>query len=301
VIPCRQVIQRFRAPWRYALYAATILLVVANFAQVGLQVAWILLQSDGTDWHVFAVAWDRFNDGTLYVEESWWYIFRWSPVAAPLLIPVAIIGENAWRVLHIVALAGLPGWRRLVALASYPFWFDVQAGNIMILVLIAAYWGLRGNAWAIGTTLVLALLVPRPLMVPLVAWLLWKHAGWRVPFAIMFIAHAGAVVATGYATEWLGVLLQATPQMLGDLNVGPSAIVGVWWMLLAVPLAAVAFWRGYPAISGLLLQPYWLPYYLLMPLADRYSPQPRLNQQFSGGVESRSSPHLTSVGEVPDR
>lgn len=265
----------YPVPWRWALYAAIGLFVVANLAQVGLQIAWILLQSDGTDWHVFAVAWERFNEGTLYVEESWWYIFRWSPVAAPLLIPVAFIGENLWRLMHLVALAGLPGWRRLVALASYPFWFDVQAGNIMILVLIAAYWGLRGKAWAIGTTLVLALLVPRPLMVPLVAWLLWKQPGWRMPFAIMFVVHAGAVLATGYATEWIGVLLEATPQMLGDLNVGPSAIIGVGWLVIAVPLAAWMFWRGHPATAGVLLQPYWLPYYLLMPLADRYPPQSR--------------------------
>lgn len=268
------LIGRFSLPWRWALYAALALLFAANIVQVGMQVAWVLLGSDGTDFHVFAVAWDRYQDGTLYVRDSWWYIFRWSPIAAPLLIPVAIIGQNLWRLLHVVALVGLPGRRRLIALASFPFWFDVQAGNIMIFLTIAAYWALRGNRWATGAVLVLAILVPRPLMVPLAAWLLWKQPEWRLPFVALFAVHAMAVLATGYADEWATILFSATSQMLGDLNVGPTAVFGLWWMLAAFPLAVWAFWRGYPATAGLLLQPYWLPYYLLMPLADRW-PSPR--------------------------
>jgi hypothetical protein len=278
------------------VYLALALLAVANLAQVGMQISWILLQSDGTDWHVFAVAWDRFRDGSLYVDESWWYIFRWSPVAAPLLIPVALIGQTAWRIMHVAALLAIPGWRRLVLLASYPFWFDVQAGNIMIFVLVAAYWALRGNRWAIGATLAIALLVPRPLMIPLVAWLLWKHVRWRLPFAVMFAVHAAAVVATGYAMDWMRILVNATPQMLADLNVGPSAVFGTWWLLAAVPLAAWAFWRGHPATSGLLLQPYWLPYYLLMPLADHYEPQSR---RYSTSLASRNASHQPAASAGP--
>ncbi len=51
-------------------------------------------------------------------------------------------------------------------------------------------------------------------------------------------------------------------------NVAPSAIIGPVWIVLAIPLAVWAFRAQRPALSGLLLQPYWLPYYLLILLAD---------------------------------
>jgi len=259
---------------RWPLLSAVALLALSNFVMVAVTGALIVGGSDPIDWHTLAAGSERFWQGTLYAEAEWWYHFRWSPVAAPVLALVAWIGPTAWLVLHVVALLGLPGWRRLVALASYPFWFDVHAGNILVFSLVAASWGLRGKPWGIGATLVLTLLVPRPLMLPLAAWIVWQHPRWRWPFAAMFVVHALAVVATGYATEWIEVLIGSTSEIRQWINVAPSAWLGLWWMLAALPLAALAFWHGYPATSGLLLQPYWLPYYLLMPLADRWEGLP---------------------------
>lgn len=267
------LIGRFSLPWRWALYAALALLVVTNLLMVALQIALIVSGSDALDWIVYGVMVERFEDGTLYQPAEWWYGPRYSPVAVLPMVAIAWVGETAWRALHLVALLALPGWTRLIALASYPFWLDVHAGNIMAFVLVAAFWALRGNRWAIGATLVIALLVPRPMMLPLAAWLLWQHPGWRWPFVGLFVAHAVGVVASGYAVEWAVTLIGAADSGSGVgswLNVAPSALVGLWWMLAAVPLSAYAFWRGYPATAGLLLQPYWLPQYLLMPLADRW-------------------------------
>jgi hypothetical protein len=106
-------------------------------------------------------------------------------------------------------------------------------------------------------------------MLPIAAWLLWKHPGTRVAAVAGFALHAVAVVGTGYSAAWIVRLVSVGGQELASaVNVAPSAVVGVWWFAAAAPLAVVAFRRGLPATSGLLLQPYWLPYYILMPLAD---------------------------------
>ena len=187
---------------------------------------------------------------------------------------LAPLGETGWRLLLGLSLVGLPGRARYLALASYPFWFAIHAGSVIVLVVVAAYWALRGNRWAIGLFLVLALLVPRPLMIPIVAWLLWKHPRWRWPFVGLFAIHALAVLATGYADEWLDRLaITGGEEIVTSLNVAPSAFIGLWWLVISIPLAIWAFVAARPAMAGLLLQPYWLPYYLLILLADALPPR----------------------------
>lgn len=39
-------------------------------------------------------------------------------------------------------------------------------------------------------------------------------------------------------------------------------------MLIGAPLAVIAFRRGYIGVASLLANPYWLPYYLLLPILD---------------------------------
>lgn len=255
---------------RYAPLVLIVPLAVVNFYLVGLNAAVMVTGSDALDFAIYQLAIDRYPDGTLYDEGPWFYVWRYSPIAVYPLALVAWIGETAWRALHFVALIALPGWTRLIALASYPFWFDVAAGNVMIFIVVLAFWAMRGNRWATGGLLVTALLIPRPLMVPLVAWILWKRPEWRWPFAGLFVLNAVAVLTTGYGDEWLERLIVTGGDEMGaTINFAPSALIGAWWLLAAIPLAAWAFWRGYPATSGVLLQPYWIPYYLLMVLADR--------------------------------
>jgi hypothetical protein len=262
----------FPRPWRCALYAAIAFFVFANLMMVAIQGALILRGSDAIDFETYRAAVARFADGSLYASAEWWYGWRYSPVAVALCVPSALIGETAWRLLHFVGLVGLPGWPRLFAAVSYPFWFDVAAGNVMIFVVVAAYWAVRGNRFAIAASFILALLIPRPLMLPLVAWLLWRHPRARWPFAAMFGLHAIAVIGTGYGPEWLAVLLAAGSEVASDVNTSPSAIIGLWWLVVAIPAAVWALLRDRPATAGLVLQPYWLPYYLLMPFADRWPP-----------------------------
>lgn len=243
--------------------------VASNLLLVAVQIGLILAGSDAIDWHIYLAATERFGDGTLYERSEWWYAWRYSPIAVFPLLLLAPIGETAWRLLLGLSLVGLPGPARFLALASYPFWFAIHAGSFIVPIVVVAYLALRGHKWAIGVFLCLALLVPRPLMFPIAAWLLWTHRVWRWPFVGLFVLHAAAVMASGYADDWLAALVFTAPEEIAQAyNVAPSALIGLSWLLLAAPLAIWALAAKRPALSGLLLQPYWLPYYLLILLAD---------------------------------
>lgn len=241
-------------------------IVAASLVASCLMIALMLLGSDPLDWRVYEVAVARYGQPDLYDSVLGAASYRYSPVAIYPLSVLTLMPEELWRALHIAALFLLP--YPMIGLVAFPFWFDVHAGNLVTFIVVAAYWALRGNRWATGILLTLTLLIPRPMMVPLVLWVLWKRPEWRVPFVALFVVHAAAVVATGYADEWVSGLLSAGSEVDGKVNIGPTQLIGYWWLLAALPLAGWAFWRGYPATAGLLVQPYWLPYYLLLPLAD---------------------------------
>jgi hypothetical protein len=254
---------------RWSLLIAIGFLAAVNVFMASLQIAEILLGSDALDWQTYVLAGERFWTGTLYEQAESWYGWRYSPLAAFPFVALAPLGETVWRVLLLASLLALP--RRLIflALASYPLWFAIHAGSLMVLVAVAAFWALRGRWWAVGAFLVLALLIPRPLMVPIVIWILWKEPRWRIPFGVLFLVHLGLVVASGYLDDWVQALISTGGEEIGSVfNVAPSAIIGPAWLLLAIPLALWAFRARRPALAGLLIQPYWLPYYLLILLAD---------------------------------
>jgi hypothetical protein len=267
-----------RLPWlaaivRWAGLAALVLFAAANLVMAAVQIALILVGSAALDWLTYVASAERYWSGDLYVLSNAWDGWRYSPLAVPLLALLAPLGLAAWRLLHVGAALALPNRARFLALASYPFWFDVHAGNFMVFVAVAAAWALRGNRVAIAVFLVLTLLVPRPLMLPIAAWLLLRHRDLRLTFAAATVVYGVAVLATGYADEWLSKLLTAGVEITSPYNVAPSALIGPIWLVIAIPAAIWAFRVGRPALSGLLLQPYWLPYYLLILLADELPPR----------------------------
>ena len=139
------------------------------------------------------------DDGTLY-EFNEFYAYRWSPVAAWILGFVTLMPLWLWQVLHVAVLPLLRSWWLVVAcLITFPLWFDIQTGNLMIFIAVTGFWAYRGNGPATALFLVLTLLVPRPLMIPLAAWILWNRPPWRLPFLLLFVGHAALVVASGYA------------------------------------------------------------------------------------------------------
>lgn len=257
---------------RAVLTAVGAALLLALNAYLLLLTDWTMLRGgDGADWTIFGEAGRRVAEGgALYaVEEN--YAYRYSPLLAHAFGAIHGIGPLAWRLLHVAALATLiPLDRRLalLTLISWPFWFDVEAGNLLTFTFVLAAWALAGRGWATGAFLILALLVPRPLVVPLVVWLLWTQPAWRIPFVALFGVHALGVALTGWGPTWVAALLASTAETSSALNFGPSRIIGVAWVPIGLALAAFLTWRGRVGLASLAASPYWLPYYFLMPLLD---------------------------------
>jgi hypothetical protein len=238
----------------------------------------IALISDGAlavDWVQYVESANRLGHPNLYaITDS--YAYRYSPLLAALFGLLAPLGVIGWRLLHVAAALALPSWpMRLVVLLSWPFWYDVQSGNFLTFIVLAAAWAIRGSRVGTAAFLLLTLLVPRPLMLPVAAWLLWQRPAWRAPFAIAALAQVALVFVTGMADDWLRTLINAGSDALLPSNVGPSRFIGNAWILIGLPFAAWLTKIGRLGLASLAASPYWLPYYLLM-AALELAPSKRL-------------------------
>ena len=217
------------------------------------------------DWLQFVEGGRRVFTSDLY-EVTDTYGFRWSPVAAYGFAALAPMGTIAWRLLHVVAALALPTWpMRLVTLATWPFWYDVEAGNVMVFVLLAGAWTIRGNAIGIVGFVALSLLVPRPLMLPILAWILWQRPDWRIPILVIAAAHVALSLMSGWTLEWIEMLVTLGVEEGSPNNLGPTRWLGAWWLLVGIPLGAWLTHMGRLGWASLAVSyPYVLPYYLLM-------------------------------------
>ncbi len=219
------------------------------------------------DWGIMQRAALLAGDRALYAPRGTW-TYVWSPVAAYPLQLLVPIGLAVWRILTLGFALAMPTWRlRLLVLISGPFWIDIATGNILTLILLMAVWALRGSKLATVSFFVIALLIPRPLLAPIVVWLLWRRPEWRLPFAVLFGIHAVLVWMSGLGPEWISTTLAVGPEIQANTwNMGPTRWLGWWWMLLGVPLAVWLTWRGRLGWAGLVGSPYIWPYYLMFAL-----------------------------------
>jgi hypothetical protein len=273
-------------PVRAVLALAVVVLVLTpNLWLAARSIGLVLSGAPAVDWQQYVQASHRFWVGGELYAITGDYAYRYSPLFAALLTVLVPIGVVGWRLLHLAAAVALPNWpMRVVALASWPFWYDVQTGNTLVFIVLAGAWALRGNRWGTAGFLLLTLLVPRPLMIPVAAWLLWKEPGWRWPFVVGAIFQLVIVAGLGWGNGWLGTLVNASSDALLPSNLGPSRFIGQWWVVIGIPLAAWLTVRGRIGWAALAASPYWLPYYLLMPVLElaRRGPmkkQPRHGQQ----------------------
>ena len=193
--------------------------------------------------------------------------YLWSPLAVPILRLVIPLGIGFWYALHVVALLLIRPWPMagLVAV-SWPFWYDMASGNVGIFVFVAAWWAVKGNRFGIVAFLALALLIPRPLMLPVVAWALWREPWTRIPFVAAAIAHVGIVAGMGLLDDWLLRLAEASgTERLQPANLSPSRWLPYpLWAAIFLPLAAWLTYRGRLGLASLAISPYIFPLYLLM-------------------------------------
>lgn len=196
--------------------------------------------------------------------------YLWSPVAVPLLTVIVALGWPAWLALHFLAVALLrPWWLAGLVLLSWPFWFDLGVSNVGTFIFVAAWWALRGNRPATLLFFAMAVLMPRPLMLPLTVWLLWQRPWTRLAFAVMFIGHLLLVLGSGFADEWwIRLSAVAGHELAHPLNVGPSHVLGAAWIPIGLALAAWLTWKGRLGWASLAASPYLFPFYLLFGLLE---------------------------------
>jgi hypothetical protein len=245
-----------------AIGAGLTLVVAANV--VGLAIV-VIDHQRAFDWDNYVEAARRFPLGTLYDWQGH-YSYHYAPQLAPVLGVIASAGLPAWRIAHFVALAALPSRRlALLLLVSYPFWWDVNTGNLMIFVLLAAAWAYRGNGPATAIYLVLCCLVPRPIMLPLLVWILWQRPAWRLPFAGIAALVLVTAIPTGYLLEWLASFFASgAKDIANDFNLSPSRFIGLAWLIIGLPLGAWLTYRGRLGWASMAISPYLLPYWVQM-------------------------------------
>lgn len=229
--------------------------------------------SRATDWGVIQRAGGLAGTPALYASRAN-VTFVWSPVAAYPLQLLAPISVWVWRAVLIGAALAMPTWRlRLLVLVSWPFWTDWTAGNVVTIIFLAAVYAWRGSRVGTVAFFVLGLLIPRPLLMPMAVWILWKRPEWRWPVATMFVANAILVLWTGLGPEWIATLFHIGPELMDfDFNRGPTKFLGYAWLLIGLPLGTWLFLRGRVGWSGLAISPYIWAFYFFWLLPEVNQP-----------------------------
>lgn len=256
------------ATWRLGYRPAMLLMLVGLAVGVSLYLSLLIVREwmgmpRTADWETLryaAYATDPFDRG------GW----RWSPVAAVLLQAVVWVGPIGWRLLHVAALGLLrPWWMVPLVLVSFPFWKDMQQGNVLTFVFVAAWLALRGNRPAVLVYYALCLLIPRPLMLPVMAWLLWRESWSRRWFVGLAAVSIIGLLLVGHGGEWIARLLDTTSGEIAKTeNWLPSRWIGTAWIPIGLGLAAVLTWRGHLGLASIAASPYLLTYYLFFLLLE---------------------------------
>lgn len=258
--------RRLTVHWTDAAAAALVLvLAVVNAVLLPRALTVVIEGGPAVDWLQFVEGGRRVFEDDLY-EVTATYGFRYSPVFGYVMAVIGDIGPFAWRVLHVIAAMAMPTWpMRLLTLAAWPFWYDVETGNVLTFVVLAAAWALRGSGIGILAFVTLTVLLPRPLMLPTVAWIVWKQPRWQGPTALIIVGHAVVTAMSGWSLEWIWLLTTLGGEAASPNNLGPTRLLGTWWLLIGIPLSVWLTRRGHLGWASLAISyPYVLPYYLLM-------------------------------------
>ena len=226
------------------------------------------------DWWLIEQAATRAGTGTMYewgaeaAGGAGTYLYRYSPLLPHVMAPIVDYGLQVWRLLHVAVLILLPRPVAGLALLAGPFWFDVVHGNFLTFAVVLAWLALDGRRWAQVGYFALTMLIPRPLMMPVVVWLLWRRPESRPIFAAVLVANIVGLAWTGEALAWMGALLASGGTITSFYDVGPSRIIGPWWLPIGLALGAWLTWKGRLGLASLAVSPYVWPYYLVMALLE---------------------------------
>lgn len=242
--------------------AVATLFALWNLSEIVWDVLWIAREGHDQDWYNIASV----SPATPYVTPA----FRWTPAAAWIWATVVVpLGPITWRLLHIAALAAFRDWRLAAIVGvSFAFWMDLAEGNILTFVAVAAFWAVRENRVAAIAFVILAVLVPRPLMMPILAWLLWRRAEARWTLLVVATIVVLQALSIGELRPFIERLTNSGSELADPANFAPSIAIGWAWYPVALLLAWWAWRRGLLGTASVLVSPYWFGYYLLIVAAD---------------------------------
>ena len=260
--------------WAAPLSAA---LALSGLAVLGLAVTMWIGRSPGWayDFHAYYDAALRLiSTGTPYQAETMSGPFRpgpyglylYSPPLAMLFVPLTWLGENAavmtWLVLRIGLLgltcALMPVSRpiRLASLGisalSVPFLFDLNLGNVSLIVTFFAVVAWRWLDKPIGAVAVAASMALRPTMALIVGWWLlrgkWRLVAWTALAATLIFVATLPFIPLRLWLEYLTVLRNVSDVtgVFRNFDLGSSMLLlgGPSWA------ASLVLFAGY-AIAGL--------------------------------------------------
>lgn len=198
--------------------------------------------------------------------------YAYPPLMTGLLAHAIIPAGFATAVIaHFIAL--IPLWRDrlllVIVFTSAAFWVDVLVGNFLTFIAVAGLFAVRGNRPAGLAYLAMAMLVPRPMYLPLAVWLLWRKPSLRIPALLMAVGSVAFTLASGQTEAWLTAAVRLSSEFpWREWDLGPTRFLGPLWLVAGIPLAAWLASRGWVGIAGLAIAPYIAPFYLLLILVD---------------------------------
>lgn len=241
--------------WAFPLVA---LLLAFNFGSIYNVLSQMTAIVTMGDWAVW---------GWVNIEDPYSFEWvRWSPPAV-----WAMTELEPWALPFIIAanfasLLALPPRVALIALLAWPFWAAAMGVSFIPIIVAAGWRALDGSRTGALVYLAFAVLIPRPLMLPVLIVLLYRHSWVRWAFVAMALGVAAYALAVGQLDDWVVRLLEVPAAQ--PYNVSPSQLIGRWWVPIGVALAALLAWRGWYGLASLAISPYLFSSYLLFGLLD---------------------------------
>lgn len=258
-------------PWRWKLVVPVLV------AQGIFVIPYLLTLSEwpAKDWAILTDAGARIVAGVDPYDVAGVERLRFSPLLAYFFAFITPIGMAGWTVLSFVFLAVLRDWRLIaVVVTSLPFWIDIATGVTFLPVPVLAIAALRGSFGASLGFVALAALIPRPLMLPVLGWLLWHDPRLRVPALLVMAALTAGAFATGWADEWIADLMRVAGGEDPRRVIQPAAFLGPLWFAVV----ALGVWlgvKGRLGLASLAFPPYWNPSYLMLLIVELAKPKGR--------------------------
>lgn len=226
-------------------------------------------------------------------------LYRYSPLFAVLMeplssLPVPLVALG-WRLTELALLAasvrGL-GWVGAMIILNPLVVLDLSVANVSTLILAGMIAVVRWpSARSITLYALLFILIPKPTLVPVLAWGLWRVKEARRPSGLVLALGGATLLIPGFA----GALLSGSRifGLMQNLQSLPPVIVYAALFAAACLTVASTRWSRLLGIASVLATPYyfdygWVP--ILLALVPAGGVSPRQPAPRSGSPSSDAAP-----------